>query len=674
MGYHYPPRYLPMWGESKNTHPVTPSLTGTTIGTVPLLRSVARINVGLNMPPSEDDPQGLGENFLIEEIQVHNVSGNALAAPFADHFTSEKVTAPSLPANPATGTITYKHTVADNKGFINEIYIGETSKTTAPCILIGAYYTPAGSAVPNTTEKTWYKLVLYDYSKTDPYSSPLDFLRNHYYRVNITAINEGGYATETEALNNPDSSLQFDLQVYDEAGEINYVVYNNHYMLGVSESHLKVEWGEHKNVELKVLTDYTGGWELAEITNSPEEGGDPVDWITNISRTNKPAGQKDILTFTIEEGWGVKRKAYLHLKAGTLKQVVTITQKGLPNAYFMKPGGEIEIPVKKAYGVWADDVMADKKELLTGAVTYELIWQDAQNLVTIDYAPGSSSLTAEKTYLKIATNGSIAGNALVGVNIGGIRRYSWHIWITDYDPETQQNGLTYTYHNGVREYTFMDRNLGATTVTPAVITTHGLMYQWGRKDPMPGPTGVNISDISATSHKNLYQINNGSKKISVKSIPTTTGNNNNIYHTLLNPDVFYITSAPLYDWYTTSSERNFQNDYLWSDEDEDKGTFDPCPKEWRVGAFINEISPWAVNVINQTWDPSGGNTWLLGWRFDSGTYGGYYPAVGQIGFNNGFFQFIGTTGRSWLGTANPLTHHSYNLEFTNTKFQSNRYT
>ncbi len=60
--------------------------------------------------------------------------------------------------------------------------------------------------------------------------------------------------------------------------------------------------------------------------------------------------------------------------------------------------------------------------------------------------------------------------------------WSWHVWVTGYDPEadifewTDANGITYKY---------MDRNLGALSAEKYSKDALGLMYQWGRKDPFP---------------------------------------------------------------------------------------------------------------------------------------------------------------------------------------------
>ena len=61
--------------------------------------------------------------------------------------------------------------------------------------------------------------------------------------------------------------------------------------------------------------------------------------------------------------------------------------------------------------------------------------------------------------------------------------WSWHVWCTEHPTIIElglpTNGETYSGKN----YRIMDRDLGATTNTPDELTTRGLGYQWGRKDP-----------------------------------------------------------------------------------------------------------------------------------------------------------------------------------------------
>ena len=79
------------------------------------------------------------------------------------------------------------------------------------------------------------------------------------------------------------------------------------------------------------------------------------------------------------------------------------------------------------------------------------------------------------------TTGTVPGNALIGLfDERDNCLWSWHIWAADYDPAATAQDYT-----GGR--TFMDRNLGALSAAGSDVTSRGLCYQWGRKDPFAYP-------------------------------------------------------------------------------------------------------------------------------------------------------------------------------------------
>ena len=313
-----------------------------------------------------------------------------------------------------------------------------------------------------------------------------------------------------------------------------------------------------------------------------------------------------------------------------------------PNCYMVAPGGTIVFPVRKAYQAWRENtVLAATSPDMSGAVTCELVWEDVSGLissVTLDANgdKGSSSM------LKVVTNSSKgAGNAVVAVKIGGVVRWSWHIWVIDYNPDRDN----YTYNNGLYTYTFMDRNLGATTTTVNDINTFGMYYQWGRKDPFPGPsvsdTGVGLFDIDETNQRQVY----GSS-----ITPYTSYEDCNLAYSVTNPTTYILTEidesipqTPYYWWYSIKPDLYPYDDYLWTDEKGGKALFDPCPEGWMVPKTDNyEIwdSPWydiEFGDDNARYD--------YGWFWSKG---GYYPSAGSIKSDNYQWMNIGVRGRIWI--------------------------
>ena len=82
------------------------------------------------------------------------------------------------------------------------------------------------------------------------------------------------------------------------------------------------------------------------------------------------------------------------------------------------------------------------------------------------------------------------GNALLGAyDAAGELIWSWHVWVTAYDPE--KDATVYG------DYTVMNRNLGALNNANAsaaeILSSYGMYYQWGRKEPFAGPSTYNAA-------------------------------------------------------------------------------------------------------------------------------------------------------------------------------------
>ena len=166
------------------------------------------------------------------------------------------------------------------------------------------------------------------------------------------------------------------------------------------------------------------------------------------------------------------------------------------NCFMVRPGQSVDIPILKAYAMWNLYAEWLGGEDFTSLVPEPvLLWQDLPGLITnVGLIPGQQ---AEEGSIAVSTADKV-GNAVIGIRIGGEIRWSWHIWVTRYDPNAElvAFGKIYTWDNngdGVTDYTFMDRNLGAVINkalienTPAdSLAACGLLYQWGRKDPFPG--------------------------------------------------------------------------------------------------------------------------------------------------------------------------------------------
>jgi len=316
-----------------------------------------------------------------------------------------------------------------------------------------------------------------------------------------------------------------------------------------------------------------------------------------------------------------------------------------PNCYMYTPGIIAQIPLAKAYDMWRyHPYFRDAEASLSGTPTAELLWMDTEGLIT------SVSITnpGYGGVLLAYTGDGKTGNAVVAVKIDGVIRWSWHIWISAYTPNTNitlsrdpdqypvTGGNVYAYDNntdGISDFIFMDRNLGAANATAGDPGSKGLYYQWGRKDPFVGTSGW-----TTTNYTKMYnaegEITSGlTEGIFIKTIENISKARGlfNIPHAVTEPQYMYIVNT--YPWGMGVTE-------LWGDNAA-KSPFDPCPTGWRVPS----ITAWNNLTKNQ-------GTWNNGYDFDELL--GYYPAAGRRRVGNGGINDI-DKGYYWSTTGTALS-------------------
>lgn len=288
----------------------------------------------------------------------------------------------------------------------------------------------------------------------------------------------------------------------------------------------------------------------------------------------------------------------------------------------------------KAYGIniadkinafWSSAVGDQTTPIVAGtAWTAEVIWQDIPSRA-INFCSKSGVVKSGDTfegkgttplYVKAAAN--VKGNVVVGIKKKGESDYlwSWHLWLTD-EPQLVAG--------------FMDRNLGAESATATDgAKTRGLYYQFGRKDPFVGSTG--IYDINGTSKSTGATIATG-KVTFAKAVQT--------------PATFY-TDGGSNGW---ASPNNYTSKN-WNDisESDGKTFFDPCPEGWRLPTKA-EYSNFSTTTF--TWDATNSGR----------TYNGnWFPAAGYRFSVDGGMSNVGIYGNYW--SASPISeNYGCNLYF-----------
>ena len=201
----------------------------------------------------------------------------------------------------------------------------------------------------------------------------------------------------------------------------------------------------------------------------------------------------------------------------------------------------------------------------SGAVV-DVLWETINDNET---APGIRGIIEEGVYnpttgyITLKTT-SATGNALIALKDPADKViWSWHIWVTDYDPEEGSG------QDHLGNIILMDRDLGSIGVGE-----EGLKYEWGRKDPF-----FEFASSPAEPFNSEYDLTGDDFVIVDYGVahPTT-----------------YITSVhsgwagAIWDEYR-----------LWGKE---KTMYDPCPPGWQVCDHeVMYKTGWQDVFVNSFW-------------------------------------------------------------------------
>jgi hypothetical protein len=326
-----------------------------------------------------------------------------------------------------------------------------------------------------------------------------------------------------------------------------------------------------------------------------------------------------------------------------LNGVQSAASDGLSNCYIVPPGGSVNIPVRRANSAGTAQIRTST------SWTASVVWQTALGLVTLSNATGTGvrdALGADTYFTVMVPAGISPGNAVIKVvdnDDTSKALWSWHIWVTNYNPNVTD--ATYTANNGYRDYVFMDRNLGATRNDYDASDTGvcGLLYQWGRKDPFPG---IPSWDTESYTNPDIAYYGDAT---TLSATPLTL-DNSGIAYAIAHPDEFLAIRTGWMDAATSADSINSL--YLWNSASSGgKTIYDPCPAGWRVPAYSETVnipsndnySPWRyfdyVEYPSESsftnWENSsyGGSkfydgTTFRGWNFTHDGKSTYYPVTG----------------------------------------------
>ncbi|WP_313093461.1 T9SS type A sorting domain-containing protein [Chryseobacterium flavum] len=372
--------------------------------------------------------------------------------------------------------------------------------------------------------------------------------------------------------------------------------------------------------------------------------------------------------------------------------------KKAPNSYFFDPeqkSAGLLIPVRKAYAMWEGGGHIKGNGIPAGTITADVLWEDEHGLIKTgaNYTLAISG-SGQHAKIQVPINKSKKGNAVIAFRVNGEIYWSWHVWVTD-DPSNGPSYKSFDHLKRVRadgvieeipdsDWKWMDRNLGAlsNSITGSDWNRNsGLLYQWGRKDPIP-PLVTRGNDfyeasgaIGRVRHRGAKNFTNAVSIDDLVKVVLLSGAEitNNIRLSIKNPlSLIYINkddnSGQAYynnnvnlpvNWFGRSAElpdNRLSELNLWSDNSQgkiesvyntdssakpyrDKSPYDPCPNGWRVPSMLvaNLASPSYVDDIRVDFSPFGVRTNMSKNVFDANKYYIIKPTdSGMPNFMTGF--------------------------------------
>lgn len=390
-------------------------------------------------------------------------------------------------------------------------------------------------------------------------------------------------------------------------------------------------------------------------------------------------GQADV-KFTITCTDPVRKFDPIEVSLNTLAGKV----QELSNSFMVLPGSmPIFIPVRRANGLLLESsTAADANWWLGTQITstgenakygVKILWSDS--LGSNGKALASDGVikevraigTGDTGYLFVVP-GSKPGNAVVaitrtpGIDGGegtGDILWSFHIWVTDYHPYNT-NGDAQGSDTGAPQKYWMDRNLGAKTNIIGTANAYGLFYQYGRKDPFMG--AATLTGTGYGAGKPRYNAEGDLIPYSIIVGATAA-------ETVRNP----MTLSSW--WYGTSKDGKASTSSDSWNLNSKKTLYDPCPKGYRVPAYVNKASTidshdWGNEALSINGDGESTPLWTkYGIKWND--KGGFYPAAGYLA-PDGTYSEVGTVG--WARSANAhtsLNTNSPSLRFTNSNMSPN---
>ena len=326
-----------------------------------------------------------------------------------------------------------------------------------------------------------------------------------------------------------------------------------------------------QNVALKAAAEITGPYDLST------RGGKTAMNTANSYIVNAPG------TYTLPLVYG---NAIVNGKTNESAYKTKNTGEGILQTFINHLGRGITSPY-----IYENE---DEDGNNLSAQKAELLWQDVKDLVT------DVQLTNEGKALQFKVNKNVIeqGNAVIAISDSeGTIMWSWHIWVTDYNPYEKEDNFFNRYlgfcYNDTEIFDprtvtlrFEQEETGKKVELTITQTEHRIedgncpFYQFGRKDPMlPGTTST-----TEAVNKTWYDAQ-GTASTEIKTVGESkdTGNDVIIY-CMKNPDklcgVTYMDFVYYNIWATNDKEGEST-----TKKTSVKTVYDPSPAGYQVPTY-----------------------------------------------------------------------------------------
>ncbi len=422
---------------------------------------------------------------------------------------------------------------------------------------------------------------------------------------------------------------------------------------------------EGATVKLTVDTN-AGSWSVGEPENCEVSTSGTTVTVT-VSENEDSSARTVSVPFTVDGEtsyytWSCEQDSGSIVGGGV--------QRLISNCYIFNASEEntwIEWDVKTRINQYwrstADGYGQNAQPEFTSSTTWtaSILWQDiaenAASSITL-----TKNLTNDGVTLALS-NTALRGNVVVAVKNGDEDiLWSWHIWITDYNPDaiakangkptstnskftsSDSTGELHRYSSDMwttgelaGKY-IMDRNIGSKDTT-SYYGEGVLYYQFGRKDPFPAATTTSGTESAAWRNGSTWTITD---------VPYDSSSNSAITMAtaIMDPMMFQRRSSTTGNWCSEATTAT----YAWNDIAQNnltgKSIFDPSPAGWKVPA----TGVWSAATSSTT--------------FPVPTYftNASYPACGSRYYTTAAMSNVGTYGRYWSSTPNSETN-GYNFNF-----------